>query len=274
MPIFCPVGNKPSSCLDSEPFPPGMSPDKGAVCVALTGWWNVLFVSMHLQGTNRYGISEVDFDIIRRRQLDSITERCQEQLGAEVLGRLAVVVAGDLNFRCEVHTEPEDKTRGGKDFQAVNNIVMSEDVERVRQLFQRYDRLLHYLGRFDPVGEDSDAMGKRGTAMERLASSAGILKDVDDIFWWEWCLKEENHSKKRQQIQDSGEKIILPTFTFPVGRMHPRPYSDKRTPAWTDRILVSQVLLNKPTFRVISIGARFEVCTSDHAPVHCFMILK
>jgi len=52
---------------------------------------------------------------------------------------------GDFNFRCELFPEVQDKSKEGKDFCAVNELAMSGDSDKIRNLFFTGDRLQRWM---------------------------------------------------------------------------------------------------------------------------------
>jgi hypothetical protein len=112
-----------------------------------------------------------------------------------------------------------------------------------------------------------------------LIRKISLLQNVVDVYM-EYFSKE---SKESVHIMD-----IPPTFTFPINKQHqqqnyhqqqqndqliPRIYSDKRTPSWTDRILIDKTILNgrgNRGYEITSLVTKKNVLTSDHIPLNCF----
>ena len=105
---------------------------------------NLLVVSLHLTGTNKYGVPEAKFDEERRRQLMSISEGFEKEVGMGY-AKMNKVVMGDYNFRTEVKSAPEEKERGGSDWSTVNDEVMSGEQHRVDKVFFGFDRLQRWM---------------------------------------------------------------------------------------------------------------------------------
>jgi len=87
-----------------------------------------------------------------------------------------------------------------------------------------------------------------------------------------------------ETAENQHNDLILPTFTFPVGldasmvsedetTIHQRPYSNKRTPSWTDRILIHKALFSDEGNEngIQSKNAYYDIRSSDHVPVSCFL---
>ena len=112
----------------------------------------------------------------------------------------------------------------------------------------------------------------------------GLLHDVLDVVA---CTFD---TKGKQQYS-----LILPTFTFPIGlessnaipedkeckqsTVHQRFHSNKRTPSWTDQILIHKALLSdegngNDGSDIQSINAYYGICSSDHVPVSCSIYLS
>mmetsp|Transcript_20505 Transcript_20505/g.26083 ORF Transcript_20505/g.26083 Transcript_20505/m.26083 type:complete len:282 (-) Transcript_20505:35-880(-) len=281
---------------------------------------------MHLAGTNKYNVPETIFDDIRMKQLQTINDACFNNTEMTMIGavvddassfrKLRPIVLGDLNFRVEVFSSEGEKERGGKDFCAVNEILMEGETDKVRQLFLEYDRLCLHLGHttrqqqqrgknkfiMNDVNENENHKTKNGSTINLDDKSfpslrrIDLLSDVVDLIWRE----------SFQNKQKTSSNVILPTFTFKVGDVPPRSYANKRTPSWTDRILVSQRLLllllsesddnwiccdkdqetmhseeegiQQPLLvgsgEVTSIGTNDDIVLSDHIPLHCLIHFK
>merc|ERR1712071_663093 len=163
-------------------------------------------------------------------------------------------IAGDMNFRCEIYPDADDKDMGGRDFQAVEEIILTEasqrkhvDNEELRNLFCTSDRLKLYL----------ETLRQRNNE-----SNQTILSNSVDLFD-DKCFSPV--------IRNPLFPYPLPTFTYVIdGITYPRIYGKKRTPSWTDRILVDKHIHAK----VCSLGVHDDVLISDHIPVHCLLQIK
>lgn len=278
IPIFAPAGRK-SAAPSGDTYPNHRSPDKGGVCICIPSL-EILICSVHLCGTNEYNTPEKIFDEIRFNELDIIAEECQRVLfkknhspartisvddGSEfaesLTSKYQPIICGDLNFRVEMFSNPADKSRGGRDFKAVHDILEEGNLESVRQLFCSHDHLLQLLLYLD--GAEKDGMDKRDeVGMVNNKSFEGLTEKVKDLLRNVRDVFMENHG-----IQGN-VKITFPTFTFDVKS---RIYSDKRTPSWTDRILVSKKLFQEG-YIIEDCGANFSITSSDHVPV--FAVLR
>ena len=264
IPILAPAGRKADGCTGYE-YPLNRSPDKGGICLYISSM-NLLICSFHLCGTNAYEIPESDFDSIRINELNIIGEECYKVIGNNPYDS---IICGDLNFRVEVHNSPEDKTRGGNDFQAVHAVLKEDDPTTVQHLFRNQDRLFRLLQYLE--GDRSvDAVDER--TFSKLDEKAQILMEVRDTI--------EMHIDNNGKNDDA---LFHPTFTFETKaaidsrRGLPasisRSYSKKRTPAWTDRILVSKRLLQKG-WSLDACCADHSVLSSDHVPVFAGLSFK
>eukprot|EP00562_Extubocellulus_spinifer_P016161 CAMPEP_0178567160 /NCGR_PEP_ID=MMETSP0697-20121206/15169_1 /TAXON_ID=265572 /ORGANISM="Extubocellulus spinifer, Strain CCMP396" /LENGTH=570 /DNA_ID=CAMNT_0020201059 /DNA_START=261 /DNA_END=1973 /DNA_ORIENTATION=- len=281
------------------------SPDKGAVCLALPTL-GTMVVASHLAGTNAYGVPEMRFDRIRHRQLESISNALEDALMNA--GRCVFVgdkndmtdwgkiIAGDLNFRVEVHNGKDDKRRGGRDWRVVADIVQSSGgidndtckKQQVIDLFCNHDRLQNYLDRgplclYEEEGNDAKAIS------HRLPS---VLTDTVDLIHLQ-CVRQQESAR-----ESAWNDVILPTFPFrtstasssatcsttlddsgPKSSNLPRRrfYTDKRTPSWTDRLLVSRGFFENEMKDVgkecVLIRSCPDICISDHIPVKCYLDL-
>lgn len=258
IPILSPVGKKrprPNISI----YPRNRSPDKGAVCVAIPAL-NILICSMHLCGTNAY-LPEAHFDEIRFTELDIIAEDCETALSKytptgfdRALSYFKPILVGDLNFRVEIFPNPEDKIRGGKDFKAVNDVLEEGNLDSVQKLFSSYDRLFQHLSYLEKEGKGFDRESDAGIELKQLPKRVKDLLKVQDVF--------------------TQHNVTFPTFTFLVGEgehcissssQSTRKYSEKRTPSWPDRILISKVLTEK--YAIESCGAYHGITSSDHVPI-------
>eukprot|EP00518_Triparma_eleuthera_P001233 CAMPEP_0182458060 /NCGR_PEP_ID=MMETSP1319-20130603/3490_1 /TAXON_ID=172717 /ORGANISM="Bolidomonas pacifica, Strain RCC208" /LENGTH=455 /DNA_ID=CAMNT_0024656669 /DNA_START=147 /DNA_END=1511 /DNA_ORIENTATION=- len=222
--MVCPVGEKLSMF---SPHKYAAAPDKGAVAVHIPPL-DLLLVSLHLSGTNKYGVPERKFDEERRGQLRMISECLEEGVGGERYSKARKVVMGDFNFRCEMRPGEADKGKGGNDWNAVNDEVTSADAGRLEKAFFGFDRLQRWLV-------------KRGV-WERTELSNPEAKG-DDGAEDEFGPTDEATPSILLNTLDAitlAPSLPVPTFTFKIGEPPPRNYSNKRTPSWTDRIVVGQ----------------------------------
>ncbi len=281
IPIFAPAGHK-SGTPHGDAYPNNFSPDKGGVCIAIPAL-EILICSMHLCGTNKYNMPERVFDEIRFKQLDVIVKKCDEVLiekcehifttsctdGRKPLSETSLfqkyqhILCGDLNFRVEIFSNPADKHRGGRDFHAVHDVLQEGNHESVKNLFNSHDRLVHLLLNLRQKKKDLDAFVGLTENVKRM------IENMKDVFL---------EAPQGTVNGDDGmlTEIVFPTFTFDTNKVHdrdsstlpfhPRIYSDKRTPSWTDRILVGNPLFEKGYF-VENFGATFSISSSDHVPV-------
>ena len=263
VPILAPAGRKGDN-LDAYNYLPNRSPDKGAVCLFISSI-KLLVCSVHLCGTNAYEIPEVDFDKIRINELNFIAEKCQTFIGDVDYDP---IICGDLNFRVEFHSNSKDKTKGGTDFQAVHAVINKKDPVALQNLFLKRDRLyrfLHYLDGHCSIDSADESV------FCQLGEEARMLMAVRDTLELQII----------ERIGIDSDTLFNPTFTF-VGKneidslkgspphicasKESRCYSKKRTPSWTDRILVSKRLIQKG-LRLDACGADHTIVSSDHVPV-------
>jgi len=255
IPILAPAGRKADGYNGYE-YPPNRSPDKGGICLYISSM-NLLICSLHLCGTNAYEIPEADFDSRRINELNIIAEECHKVIGNNAYDS---IICGDLNFRVEIHNNPEDKTRDGNDFQAVHAVIKEDHPTSLQHLFRNQDRLCRLL-QYLEGNCNVDAVDER--TFSKLDEKAQILMEVRDTI--------EMHIDNNGQNHDA---LFLPTFTFVAAvdsrrglpASIPRSYSEKRTPSWTDRILVSKRLLQKG-WSLDACCADHSVLSSDHVPV-------
>jgi hypothetical protein len=191
-----PTGSKGSVHSEGDVYGLEQAPDKGAVGLYLAAA-NVLFVNCHLCGTNQYNVPEAEFDAVRLRQLQAI----QGGLSGRLRNHPSLVLLGDFNYRVEMFCSPEDKGKGGKDFQAVDALIAGGESAHLLQLYKGHDRLRPLLNM-------------------RSCESELLQGCVDGL---SVALLEGQH--------------LPPTFSFRQGDVHPRQYQTKRTPSWTDRVL-------------------------------------
>lgn len=230
-------------------------------------------------GTNKPN-SESYFDIQRIHQLQKISHKIQTSMlqSGYSNSSFGLIMAGDLNFRCEILSQSKDKEKGGNDFKEVHQKVISGNYSDLVTLFLNHDRLLRYLNDLPQVKKQEI---QKGNVRQ---SDRNILTNSVDLF--------EVACMGKIYIQNY--KLPNPTFSFQIDQQHPRIYAQKRTPSWTDRILISNTLLKKENdaeFRelcvdskdknflsgigkVLYLGSNEEVNISDHAPVHCFLLFQ
>jgi len=154
-----------------------------------------------------------------------------------------------LNFRCEIYSKPEDKCKGGRDFQAVKSKVLSNhgklcDNDELKNLFCNYDRIRLYLEQQQDVN-----------------IPPSILHDTVELFD-EQCFSPDTRNPVFH--------YPIPTFTYDIDGNYPRNLGKKRTPGWPDRILVDKNIRKT----VLSIEVHDDVLISDHIPVHCLLQMK
>jgi len=258
------------------------SPDKGAVCLVIRQL-RIVAVCAHLAGTNKYGVAERTFDRIRHRQLHMISQAVEDSIrniggGDESIDAWQKIVAGDLNFRVEVHDEAEHKCRGGKDWMAVADLVQCEGEgdsrnyqQEVAEMFRCHDRLVKYLEK-GPLhlmtGRDEGGAVEEGEAL----AIPKLLNSMVDLIRYK-CF---------DAVDSRGSPdIIMPTFSFQIGSDEDvdasgsrRLYSDKRTPSWPDRILMSRELVENDEARcsTVAVGSCPGIALSDHCPVWSFTV--
>ncbi|GMI08305.1 hypothetical protein TrVE_jg10478 [Triparma verrucosa] len=254
--LVCPVGEK-LSMFEPHKYEDA-APDKGAVGVCIESL-GLLLVSLHLSGTNKYGLPEMHFDRDRKQQLHRISKDFEEQVGgAEAYAKLKKVVMGDYNFRCEMKSAPEDKEKGGGDWKAVDAEVMSGDSARVQTAFFKYDRLQRWMvGQGEwPRHEDSHPGEEKvegDDVGEGAFAAPDLLKNSVDAITTETTIV-------KGKVVDRSD-FPVPSFTFKIGEPPPRAFAQKRTPSWTDRIVVGK------EFEVEGFGIERTVVVSDHEPV-------
>jgi len=283
IPIFAPAGRKADDSSNYK-YQANRSPDKGAVCVFFP-LFNLLVCSLHLCGTNAYNIPEAHFDAIRIKELNIIAEKCQKVIGMD--RTCAVILCGDLNFRIEVMNGAKDKSRGGKDYQIVHGVLREGSVEAIQNMFWKYDRLIHFLKILERHQEyreldEYHVMNLLGVKQRHL------LLNLRDAF-------DQYMGHLQGTIVGDDITIIYPTFPLVVDSQNDRTampsnadgscstflesldgpkYSDKRTPSWTDRILLSETFLQSG-YRVQVFGADHKInSNSDHAPVYAIFTVS
>mmetsp|Transcript_20273 Transcript_20273/g.58196 ORF Transcript_20273/g.58196 Transcript_20273/m.58196 type:complete len:498 (+) Transcript_20273:197-1690(+) len=263
------------------------SPDKGAVCLMMPAM-KLMVVCAHLAGTNKYGVPERTFDRIRHEQLRIISGTLEESIrnvgdGNETIDAWEKIVSGDLNFRVEVYNEAEHKCRGGDDWMAVADVLQGGgkgefDFKRqdVVELFRGHDRLVQYLenGALHLIADpDAEITGDYDTLPKLLGSMVDLVHFK--------CFSGADTCSGR------GLSTIMPTFSLQIESddviagddnndevsriVSRRLYSNKRTPSWPDRILMSRKLVeNETRSSIVAVGSCPDVGFSDHCPVWSF----
>mmetsp|Transcript_18757 Transcript_18757/g.39035 ORF Transcript_18757/g.39035 Transcript_18757/m.39035 type:complete len:431 (+) Transcript_18757:113-1405(+) len=262
VPFECCCGSK-LSMFPPHHYPENEAPDKGAVGFILQGP-RLIVTSLHLMGTNKYSVPETKFDSERRRQLEKISQviearfekYCNDSSNDIPLSYYRKVIMGDFNYRCELFPEVEDKVKGGKDFKAVNELAMSGKSDTLEDLFFRGDRLQRWLRLRNVWPTPSSLPGP--LPEEPHPESFGSPNDpIPSIV--------ENTMDAISLTRSLAKKPFPPpTFTFKIGATPPRAFNDKRTPSWTDRILVSNI-------DVVDVGTERTVVVSDHEPVYSLL---
>jgi len=239
--VVSPVGEK-MSAFNLTNYREGKSVDKGAVGIYIEEY-DLSILSLHLMGTNVYKVAENVFDEERKKQMLIIEDSFDKVLGGAVFEKSKKIIMGDFNFRCEMYTREEDKTKGGNDWVSVVKEVERGklDPNALRTLFDKYERLSRWM-----KDTDDDPL------------KAKFIKTCNDV------------------IGMPKFQLISPTFTFKIGsdeeqslqieKGEGRRYAEKRTPSWTDRILAS-----KGDFEILAAGKCEDVVISDHEPVFCLM---
>ena len=174
---------------------------------------------------------------------------------------------GDFNYRCELHANEADKGRGGKDWVAVNGEAASGDNRRLENLFFRADRLQRWMQKKGVWEERAlefkdDETNNFSTPAENDEENSfdGGEESVPSI------LVKTIDAISAKIGSPNSSSFPAPTFTFDVGAAPPRPYSKKRTPSWTDRILLGGLELR-------DVGTEQSVTISDHDPIFSFLTL-
>jgi Ran GTPase-activating protein (RanGAP) involved in mRNA processing and transport len=223
----------------------GYSPDKGGMLLYFEEL-HLCAASCHLAATNAYGMPESVFDKRRFRMLRRILDKCPP-------AATTTVCLGDLNFRIEMHAEPELKTRGGDDMMDVLHVVedSNSNPSFLHGLFEEHDQLhLHLCGSPTSIRSSSGSSG--------APDSAACLEGFDDLL---------------AHAFNSGH-YMTPTYALTSLADHKgnradfrREYKLKRTPSWTDRILC------RGEFDFGSFSSVPEVLSSDHEPVRASLTL-
>ena len=257
--VISPVGEK-HSAFSVQNYRSGKSVDKGAVGVFIKEF-NLSVLSLHLMGTNKYDVPERVFDTERRKQLTTIDETFDIVLDGR-FEKSRKIIVGDYNFRCEKFHGNNEKSKGGKDWEAVRDSVEEgkENSQVLRTLFNNHDRLRRWMKWIkEESGEEKEE--KRGE--EEYGKKDKIpkfIKTCSDVF------------------ENEVFQLVTPTFTYSIAeteaeqekeRSVGRPYAKKRTPSWTDRILVSD-----STFEILALGKCQDIVVSDHEPVWCALNIK
>jgi len=237
---IAPVGDKKSQMLNWEGYAENESPDKGAVAVCLPKY-NLLLVNCHLFGTNKYGVCESTFDTHRIRQLDNIFHILQ--MNFPKIQETRIVAFGDLNFRVQMFCEADQKQKAGLDFFTVKEIAESGDPQRLRGLFQRYDRLHLLLTHSDTGMTPLDPCA--GPISSYLPKMFQLIHDAHDVM-----------------LSRSDTMFLPPTFTKKSGAPFPRSFGSKRTPSWCDRVLWEGL-----ASELLHLNTCLEVTVSDHDPI-------
>ena len=271
------------------------SPDKGGVCLVMPTL-KIVAVCAHLAGTNKYEVAERIFDRIRHKQLHIISRVLENAIqnigyGDESIDDWRKIIAGDLNFRVEVYDKEEYKGRRGKDWRAVADIVQSGGQrdsrchqQRVAELFCCHDRLVQYLEKgpmhlWASHNEDEEN--------DQMLAFPNLLHSMVDLVHYKCFLGADTSGR-------SDPHIVMPTFSFQTesdasaiigsdgnvckasGKLASsrRPYSDKRTPSWPDRILMSRELVenDENDSSIVVVGSCPSIILSDHCPVWSFTI--
>ncbi|CAM9379249.1 unnamed protein product, partial [Discosporangium mesarthrocarpum] len=248
------------------------------------GMLDVLLLNCHLHGTNQYSVSESFFDEIRMQQLDVATVAVDRffstapSSSSRALDPSRMCIFGDLNFRTEALNSPEDKLRGGADFQAVVKEAESCDASRLLNLYEKSDRLYPLLSDRSPAGPESSGCCHQGFSASASArppkkKSQELRKEARGMHMGGLL---SGCSDGLEEALRMG-RVVPPTFTFQAVSMmkatptppNRRTYKDKRTPSWTDRVLWRGFdPLGQPDFSSVP-----EVVTSDHEPVYCLLCM-
>ncbi len=310
VPILVPTGHKRiSTYIDKHTAKrriyqkPELSPDKGGVCIAIPSI-HLLICSVHLFGTNKYHTMEASFDKIRIDQLQTIGKNCQDALSSihdeinrenknpspplvasnsslSPLEEYTKIIIGDLNFRVEICTHEIDKGRGGRDYQEVHKILQSASKEKLQKLFWGHDRLVKLLLKRTNTSSSTSYCHDKATQLhkdqEHESDDIPLLCGVQDVlmhqydntttskmdiyptFTFEIDTKKEQEEKRKEHILNKLKDIVK------------RNYSDKRTPSWTDRILIEDSVFQGLNLKINSLDANYKISTSDHVPVTCFI---
>jgi hypothetical protein len=293
IPILAPAGRKADDSSQYN-YVRNRSPDKGGVCVFFP-IFDLLVCSLHLCGTNTYNVPEAFFDAIRIKELNIVLEKCQETIG---MNRITcnVVLCGDLNFRVEVLKDAKDKSRGGQDYQIVHDVMRRGDAEGIQKVFWKHDRLLRFLKLLEKHHHHQQELEEQedGQLLNLLGvNQRYLLLNLRDAFE-EYMMG--HHMQGGNVVGNEDKTIIYPTFPLQVVDMQCHTampstnfdgscsamleswdgptYSDKRTPSWTDRILLSETFLRNG-YRVKVCGADHKLDSrSDHAPVYAIFVVS
>jgi hypothetical protein len=311
IPILCPVGRKRSStyinpATNQRKTYDGSSPDKGAVSIAIPSL-QILICSLHLCGTNKYNTMESCFDSIRIDELMKIGQSCREALSWQNISspcsnqtspttnattsatntcahnnyhcpydNYKKIILGDLNFRVEVGTTEKEKSRGGHDFQCVMNIIESNSIQQLQELFWNHDRLVKLLqSQYNDsiVQLFNRVVDVHMEYFNKCKGGGGNVLDICPTFTFE-CLP--NNALFR-----GGET----TSSLSPQQQKKRIYSDKRTPSWTDRILIDNDLLKRREqkqrirsttstyYDIVWVDTKPHIYMSDHIPLCCYLSL-
>jgi len=254
------------SSATGQAYEANMSPDKGAV-MAYFPSAKLLCCAAHFHGTNKHGIPEREFDVVRRQQLQRASEAAAWLVGSTTAGGAALgqgalsdcslVLAGDLNFRVESEfVGPDDKQQGGKDFQTVLALAEGNATD-LKNLFVSSDRLHKLL---DPAAGGNTGGARGGGSSEagqpNNASLPPLLTNIFDALG------------AAVMAADASQPLFRPTLTYKPNAPPPRQYVNKRAPSWADRVLARDL----STF--MGSSTTLEACKSlpnvvcsDHEPV-------
>lgn len=274
--IVCPTGTKESSFSTTryKKYPPNCSPDKGAIFFILPKL-NLILGNIHLMGTNKYKIPESYFDSIRQTQIERISKMLQERLQAQVQEekegggeRLShnnennnnnLIIAGDFNFRCEISlskNDPKlDKCFCGRDYQTVlETINMNTSSSSLSDMFHKNDRLCLFLDKLSEQQNEERNKNKPESSSFSTNNNYNynFMYNTIDLFQQE-CFHHQKQnlirptfpflippsSKKKKESQND---IHIHSHQSRTTTTTTRQYSTKRTPSWTDRILISKAL--------------------------------
>jgi len=234
--LIIPTGTKKSAVPNWDGYGENSSPDKGAVAVHFPEY-DLLLVNLHLNGTNKYGVCEMEFDRKRTEQLGRIHNTLSEKIPH--LGETRIVTMGDFNFRIQMLNDQKAKERGGQDFQLAKELAESQDKTKLNSLFNDYDRLHLMLSGKTPK-----------------PNAGPVIKVAPRLL-------EHSHDCLEQMMNRdySGTDLLVPSFTKVPGEVCPRAFNDKRTPSWPDRILWEGDADEMIVFRIIG-----DITISDHDP--------
>lgn len=208
-----------------------------------------------------------------------------------------------------------EKGRGGHEYQQVHNILQSQSSQKIHDLFWNHDRLVKLMSSLQKSENESnndDESNDRVVPLLKnmndvfMMNSNQIFKrhddkvknhvsnntmDVNDINIIYPTFKFQTKSSKEQKLIHSEEEVdkkdvnqstkqkiqLSSSSSFSLEDILNRKYSDKRTPSWTDRILLDdRIIVNHhkhehqhPCFEIKHLKANYDICTSDHVPLSC-----